>query len=79
MNNPETVTKKRYSILPDGAVKQIAERVKCRPEYVSRAIHHPEKTPSVKCQLIRSIADKIVAGMEIKADAISTEIIEGAA
>ena len=79
MNNVENTQKKRKAILPDGAVKLIAERVRCRPEYVSRALHHPEKTPSVKCQLIRNIADKVIAGLDLKADKVSTEIIEGAA
>lgn len=79
MNKPAITQKKRAAILPDGAVKQLATRLNVTPSYVSRAIHHPEKTPSVKCQLIRSIANKIVAGIEVKADKIYSEMMEGAA
>lgn len=51
-------------MLPKGYVAAIAKEAKCSPRYVSEVIHNPEIFLSVRANLIKKLAQKVIAQYE---------------
>jgi hypothetical protein len=51
-------------LLPRGYVSAIAKEAKCQPRYVTEVIHNPEKFSSVRANLIKKLAAKVLDQFE---------------
>jgi plasmid maintenance system antidote protein VapI len=56
-------------MLPKGTVKSIANRLNCRPSYVSSIIHNPEKFTGPTAELVK----KLVKNLKEQYDNIQLE------
>lgn len=66
--NPQN-KQRNAQLLPKGAVKEIANLLKCRPSYVSSVIHNPEKFSGPTAELVKQLTKKLQKQLdELKVD-----------
>jgi hypothetical protein len=60
----EQTKQRARPLLPRGYVQAIAKEAKCQPRYVTQVIHNPENFSSVRANLIKKLAQKVINQFE---------------